>query len=151
MIDRLQESIEKQKQFVADASHELRTPISVIQGYIDLLNRWGKEDREVLEEAIDAIKAETTNMKKLLEELLFLARGDKGEYKFEIENFELSELIAEVYEEMKLIDESRNKETGGAGLGLAIAKWIVDSHSGSIKAKSELNKGTKIIITLPIC
>ena len=48
MIDRLQQSFERQNQFVSDASHELRTPISVIQGYINLLDRWGKEEKAIL-------------------------------------------------------------------------------------------------------
>lgn len=59
--------------FVSDASHELRTPISVLQGYVNMLDRWGKEDEKVLEESIEAIKGETEHMKKLVEQLLFLA------------------------------------------------------------------------------
>lgn len=105
MIDRLQESIEKQKAFVSDASHELRTPISVIQGYIDLLDRWGKSNQEVLDESIEAIKAETINMKKLLEQLLFLARSDREKDGFEKVEFQLDALITEVYRETELIDD----------------------------------------------
>lgn len=73
MLDGLQDSYERQNQFVSDASHELRTPISVIQGYSNLLSRWGKDDRAVLEEAIESIKTEAENMKDLVEKLLFLA------------------------------------------------------------------------------
>jgi len=105
MIDRLQESIEKQKAFVSDASHELRTPISVIQGYIDLLDRWGKSNQEVLDESIEAIKAETINMKKLLEQLLFLARSDREQDGFEKVEFQLDALTTEVYRETELIDD----------------------------------------------
>ncbi|QZY56400.1 ATP-binding protein [Crassaminicella profunda] len=231
MIGRLQESFERQKQFVSDASHELRTPIAVIQGYINLLDRWGKDDREVLEESIDAIKSETENMKRLLEQLLFLARGDNESYKLEKQEFRLSELIEDIIKETKLIDQiheiecfvdqdtwiyadsklikqmlrilmdnsikftpvngkiriasekynnhvvirvedsgigipkedipyifdrfyrsdkSRTKATGGAGLGLSIAKWIVESHNGNIEVESQLEKGTKMIVKLPI-
>ena len=49
MLDRLEVSYESQKQFVSDASHELRTPIAVIQGYADMLGRWGKDDPQVLQ------------------------------------------------------------------------------------------------------
>jgi signal transduction histidine kinase len=56
-----------------DASHELRTPIAVIQGYSDMLARWGKTDQHILEEAIAAIQAESRSMNKLVEQLLFLA------------------------------------------------------------------------------
>ena len=48
MLDRIQSSVEKQNQFVSDASHELRTPISIIQGYANMLDRWGKDDKDVL-------------------------------------------------------------------------------------------------------
>lgn len=106
MLDRIQQAYELQNQFVSDASHELRTPISVIQGYTNLLDRWGKEDKEVLEESITAIKTEAENMKDLIEKLLFLARGDKNTQKVEKENFYINELIDEIVKETKLIDSS---------------------------------------------
>ncbi|WP_406542461.1 sensor histidine kinase [Clostridium ljungdahlii] len=105
MMDRIQSSIEKQNQFVSDASHELRTPISVIQGYANMLDRWGKDDKDVLEESIDAIKSESKSMKDLIEKLLFLARGDKNTEKVEKENFMMNELIDEIVKETKLIDD----------------------------------------------
>jgi signal transduction histidine kinase len=105
MLNRIQRSYEEQKQFVSDASHELRTPISVIQGYANLLSRWGKDDRAVLEESIDAIKTESENMKLLIENLLFLARGDNDREKIEMTNFQLNELIDEVIKETILIDK----------------------------------------------
>ena len=96
-------SFESQSKFVSDASHELRTPISVIQGYISLLDRWGKNDKEILQEAIDTIKNETSSMTNLIEKLLFLARGDSGTLKLEKESFCLNELIDEVIKESKII------------------------------------------------
>lgn len=71
MLDRIERSYNSQKQFVSDASHELRTPISVIRGYTDMLKRWGKDDPEVLDEGITAISQETEGMKDLVESLLF--------------------------------------------------------------------------------
>ena len=57
MLDRIERSYNSQKQFVSDASHELRTPIAVIQGYANMLERWGKTDTSVLDEGITAIYA----------------------------------------------------------------------------------------------
>jgi signal transduction histidine kinase len=107
MIDRLQNAFDKQTQFVSDASHELRTPIAVIQGYANLLDRWGKDDRDALEKSIYAIKLETNNMANLVEKLLFLAKGDSGTKRIEKKEFYLNKLINEVVEESKLIADNR--------------------------------------------
>ena len=56
LLERIRVSYKQQTQFVSDASHELRTPIAVIQGYVNMLDRWGKEDTAILEESIEAIK-----------------------------------------------------------------------------------------------
>ena len=104
MLDRINESYRSQARFVSDASHELRTPISVIQGYANLLDRWGKNDEKTLQESIDAIKDETANMKGLVEQLLFLARGDNNTMALQIERFELSVLAVEVLRETQMID-----------------------------------------------
>lgn len=229
MIDRLQESFNRQIQFVSDASHELRTPIAVIQGYANLLDRWGKDDREALEKSIYAIKFEADNMGNLVERLLFLAKGDSGKQKLEKQEFWLNELINEVVAESRLIasnriitnnnndivkiladqkmikqmlrifiensikftteqgridissrikdkdieitvkdngigipkeevrnvldrfytvDKSRSKDKGGSGLGLSIAKWIVDMHQGFIEVHSDEGKGTTVSVIL---
>ena len=104
MLDRINESYRSQVRFVSDASHELRTPISVIQGYANLLDRWGKNDEKTLQESIDAIKDETANMKGLVEQLLFLARGDNNTMSLQIERFELSALALDVLRETQMID-----------------------------------------------
>lgn len=107
MIDRLQNAFDKQTEFVSNASHELRTPIAVIQGYANLLDRWGKDDRDALEKSIYAIKLETNNMANLVEKLLFLAKGDSGTKRIEKREFYLNKLINEVVEDSKLIADNR--------------------------------------------
>ena len=76
MLDRVNQAYSAQMRFVSDASHELRTPIAVIQGYANLLVRWGKSDPEALDESINAIRDEARSMERLVAQLLFLARGD---------------------------------------------------------------------------
>ncbi|WP_373205467.1 sensor histidine kinase [Clostridium tertium] len=104
LLDRMRESYRQQARFVSDASHELRTPISVIQGYANMLDRWGKDDEEVLEESIAAIKSESENMKNLVEQLLFLARGINGKTQLKFVEFSLNDMMKEVLEESKMID-----------------------------------------------
>lgn len=111
MLDRINESYRSQVRFVSDASHELRTPISVIQGYANLLDRWGKNDEKTLQESIDAIKDETANMKGLVEQLLFLARGDNNTMALQIERFELSVLAVEVLRETQMIDSGHEYDS----------------------------------------
>ncbi|KUO65350.1 MAG: histidine kinase [Gracilibacter sp. BRH_c7a] len=229
MMNRIEDYYNRQKQFVSDASHELRTPIAVVQGYVDMLDRWGKNDREILQESIDAIKNESENMKELIEKLLFLARHDKDTFVFQKEEFSLSEMLLEIAKETHIIDsshkinidiskevpiyadrnrikqairilidnalkytpadgeilislgdegddiaisikdtgvgmtreelrhifdrfyrsdQSRTKEKGGHGLGLAIAKIIILGHGGKIKVKSKVGEGSEFVILL---
>ena len=106
LLDRMRESYRQQARFVSDASHELRTPISVIQGYANMLDRWGKEDEKILNESIVAIKSEAENMKNLVEQLLFLARGINGKTQLNCKEFFLNDMMNEVFEESKMIDEN---------------------------------------------
>ncbi|MDR2421204.1 MAG: HAMP domain-containing histidine kinase [Oscillospiraceae bacterium] len=229
MLDRVNEAYLAQVRFVSDASHELRTPIAVIQGYASLLDRWGKNDEKTLQESIDAIRAEANAMKALVEQLLFLARGESHTIRLCPSDFDLADLAEELAQETRLIDtthefrvlsapapvsadrqlikqaarilidnaikytdpgglvtiraepdgeravfsvtdsgvgvseellpkifdrfvradESRARSSGGAGLGLAIAKWIVSRHGGHMEALSRVGAGTRITISLP--
>lgn len=231
LLARMQESKRQQARFVSDASHELRTPISVIQGYVNMLDRWGKEDENVLQESIEALKHESEHMKELVEQLLFLARGDSGRNTLKLADFDLSEVMKEVWEESVMIDEThryvyeqgspvvlhgdramlkqsirifvqnaakyssegdiiklavqqdgtsalymiqdegigmqdsevvhiferfyradeaRSGNTGGSGLGLSIAKWIVDAHEGRIDVLSRPDFGTRFTVSFPV-
>jgi len=230
MMNRIEQGYKTQQQFVSDASHELRTPIAVIKGYVNMLDRWGKNDKAILEESINAIKNETESMQDLIEKLLFIARSDKQAIAFSKEDFKICELLFEIEKETAMIDskhnfdfkfyddvsiyadrkrikqairifienaikftpqngnikvssyieddyyivkisdsgmgiekkdldkifnrlyraeQSRNRDIGGHGLGLSIAKIIILGHKGKIKVKSTVDKGSEFLILLP--
>ena len=115
MLDRINAAYQSQMRFVSDASHELRTPIAVIQGYANLLSRWGKDDPAVLQESIDAIRSEAESMKELVEKLLFLARGDNDTMRIEMEVLELTALAGEVAREMEMIDQTHDFQARWTG------------------------------------
>ncbi len=94
MLDRLEESFIQQQRFIADASHELRTPITIVRGYADMLESYGAEDAELVEEATAEIKSAAKNMQYLVENLLFLARADQGAQPLNKIPVELNELLA---------------------------------------------------------
>lgn len=75
MMDQLELNYNQQEQFVSNASHELRTPLTVIESYARLLTRRGFDDRDVAEEAVEAILSESVRMKDMIEQLLQLARS----------------------------------------------------------------------------
>ncbi|TYS08321.1 HAMP domain-containing histidine kinase [Bacillus subtilis] len=74
----LKDHYDKQQQFVQDASHELKTPLTIIESYSSLMKRWGAKKPEVLEESIEAIYSEALHMKKLTNQLLTLAKSHEG-------------------------------------------------------------------------
>ncbi|MDI9449771.1 MAG: ATP-binding protein [Limnochordia bacterium] len=126
MLDRINESYRAQARFVSDASHELRTPIAAIQGYVNLLDRWGKYDEKALQESIDAIKEETANMKELVEQLLFLARGDSNRMPLHVERLDLKDVAAAVYKETEMIH-------GGHDFTIEADTVFVEGDAGLIK------------------
>lgn len=226
MIEHLKENFQKQEQFVSDASHELKTPISIMKSYAQLLGRQGKSRPEVFDEAVHAIESEADRMQLLVEQMLLLAKNQEvsersdvnliqiceavqktfaGVYNREIilktachsmlvtgsidqlkqviyillDNalkYSADKVILEIFERDQLaiikvidfgngisaedqtrifdrfyrVDKARNRETGGTGLGLPIAKSIVNVHHGTLALSSEVGKGTTFISTFPL-
>ncbi|GHU63033.1 hypothetical protein AGMMS49983_05620 [Clostridia bacterium] len=110
MLARLEASYVAQAKFVSDASHELRTPIAVIQGYANMLSRWGSEDPDTLLESIEAIRGEAESMRLLVNQLLFLARGDNDTLQFEMVRIDLVPILEEVLREEMMIDDMHEIE-----------------------------------------
>lgn len=96
MLDKIHESFSRQQQFISDASHELRTPVTVINGYAELLKKFGAQDKELLDESIIAIKNESDNLKNFLDSLLFLARADQGNQPLDKLPINLEKILREV-------------------------------------------------------
>ena len=110
LLLRMRSTMRQQSRFVNDASHELRTPIAVIQGYAAMLERWGKTDEKILDEGISAIKNEADHMNYLVEQLLFLARGDSGRTALNKQPVMTDVFLREIYEESLMIDEKHRKQ-----------------------------------------
>ncbi|MDH8677248.1 HAMP domain-containing sensor histidine kinase [Fusibacter bizertensis] len=81
MLQNLEEAFDNQKRFVSDASHELRIPLTIVLGYIDLLKTMGTDDKALLDESLTSIETEATHMKNMVEKLLILARLENNRVK----------------------------------------------------------------------
>ena len=220
------------KEFVADVSHELKTPITSIMGYTDTLLE-GEYDKETQTEFLKVISSEARRMARLVTDLLELSRIDSNTKKIRKESFDLGELAKEcqdklaieikkknhnvecfvtadvppvyadrddiqrvilniltnsikytpdngnikiyvgfvysdayikvidngigipeedlhrIFERFYRVDKARTRELGGTGLGLSIAKEILDKNGGNINIKSEVGKGTEVVIKIP--
>lgn len=224
MIERLDRTFARQKQFVADASHELKTPLTVISSYAGMLKRWGRDDENVRDEAIDAIAKEATRLQSLTKSMLTLAEAEQEDW-LKLEMFDVVQVVDELatmlqttfqrpirvkalskvvrmmgdkdkirqllvilldnaikyskepidisitlmknivkievkdkgmgipekeiphlFERFYRVDGARSRSTGGVGLGLSIAKRIVDLHEGKIDVFSLPELGTTITL-----
>jgi two-component system OmpR family sensor kinase len=90
---RREQALSRQRRFAADASHELRTPLTSISGYAQMLEEWGLRDPQTAREGVAAIRQESERMRRLVEGLLALTRGDEGA-PLEIEDHDLA-VVAE--------------------------------------------------------
>jgi len=99
-IDKLHEDIEKERQidkmrkeFISSVSHELKTPIAIINNYCEGLKEGIADDKETADFYLDIIMEETENMNKLVQSLLFLSRAERGFITYHSERFNIKEII----------------------------------------------------------
>lgn len=98
MIAHLKRNFEKQEVFVSDASHELKTPISIIKGYAELLKRRGKSHPEVFDESVHAIDTEADRMQHLVNQLLDLAKNKQSVVKKELDLVQLTKKVTHTFQ-----------------------------------------------------
>lgn len=234
MLARIEAAFNRVTEFTADASHELRTPISLIRTEAELALRRSRGEEEY-REALRHILLEAERTTSLIEELLALARADSGRETLNIQPIDLRRTLQEVatgwrqvanvrglqfserildaelrvlgdaaalrrvvdvlldnafkytprtgglvslwaeekdgnavisvrdnglgiaeeeqtriFERFYRVDKARNRELGGAGLGLSIAQWIVQQHHGRIVVESVLGAGSIFRVELPL-
>lgn len=235
LMDSLTKSFDQQQQFIEDASHELKTPLTIIHGHLSLLKRWGKDDPEVLERSIQLSLNETNRLIHMVSELLILTRADGADTSMYgppgpirvrpaieeiVENFQtlqpefriltqieleenftlpirknhLQQLLIIVFdnaikhardskkirvdakiedssvklaikdygagipeEDLPLVtnrfyrvDKARSRKEGGNGLGLSIAKRLLDDYGGTLDIHSAYGEWTEVTIRLPL-
>ncbi|MDQ1004044.1 two-component system sensor histidine kinase ArlS [Neobacillus niacini] len=100
MIDLLEVNFDKQKQFVSNASHELKTPLTIIESYASLLKRRGLNEPKLFSESIEAIHSEAIRMKEMTEQLLMLARHHE-QWNIEYNQLNISNLINQTVKAFK--------------------------------------------------
>lgn len=101
MMNRIQEQSKTQISFINNASHELKTPIFVLKGYIDMLSKWGKDDENLLNESLDIMKKETINMQTLVENLLFLAKNKN--INSVLSNVNLNSILIDIIKKLSIV------------------------------------------------
>lgn len=119
---RREEVLAYQRRFAADASHELRTPVTAIRGHSRMLKKWGLEEPKTARRGIDAIEAESERLERLVESLLVLTRGDDGA-PLEADVNDLAVVAAEAVATVKATAGDRVRVEYGGPPGGATARF----------------------------
>ncbi len=111
MLSSLEGAYRLQQRFVADAAHELRAPLTAIQGNIDLIKRHARMTAEERQEALDYLDGEARRLARIVSELLTLARADAGQT-LERRPVELDRVLLDALAEMRPVVEHHQVEVG---------------------------------------
>lgn len=117
LMDQLEVSFRQQKQFVDDASHELRTPITILEGHLNLLDRWGKRDPAILEESLTASLQEVRRLKGLVQGLLALSRAESSTFTNHIEQIRIEPFLTKTLRRMEDLYPEFTFRMKGEGTG----------------------------------
>ncbi|MCA0970559.1 HAMP domain-containing histidine kinase [Halobacillus litoralis] len=224
MMDQLELNYKRQEEFISNASHELKTPLTIIESYSSLLKRRGVKNESLFHESVEAIHSEALRMKDLTQQLLLLAKQEEH-WNLHIEKHAVTELLSSVsnafekaygrevvlevsedavvetdeqklkqllyilmdnarkysdgeirmaasvqedvwqiriidegvgipedklphvFERFYQVSESRNRDAGGYGLGLSLAKDLARALGGEVELQSRVGEGTTAILT----
>lgn len=112
MLERLEVSFTKEKQFASDASHELRTPVAIIMAHAEeIINKLSMVDENInfsFDEYAEIILSESKRMNVIISQLLMLTRGYEGKYPLELETFDLTVVMEEVTHQMEKVATLQN-------------------------------------------
>jgi two-component system OmpR family sensor kinase len=110
LLNRLDQSFERQRRFVADASHELRTPLAILRGEAEVaMSQNGREAEDYLE-SLGILHEETSRLIKIVEDLFTLTRADSGQYLLSPEEVYLEEIVAECAHSARTLAREKNIE-----------------------------------------
>jgi two-component system OmpR family sensor kinase len=110
LLDRLDQSFERQRRFVADASHELRTPLAILRGESEVaMSQQGRTAEDYLE-SLGILHEETSRLIKIVEDLFTLTRADSGQYLLSPEDVYLEEVVAECAHSARTLAREKNIE-----------------------------------------
>lgn len=106
MLDRLQAAFARERQFISDASHELKTPLTVINANAQMLRRWADRDETIRTESLNAIIDESAGLAGMVNGMLLLAKADSGE-QIPKEPLDLNAVVRDVTESARPKAESK--------------------------------------------
>ena len=107
MTQRLEEAVSKQNRFLSDVSHEIKTPVAVIKGYVNMIRRWGYSDPEVFNESVAAIDASVTDITDLINNLLLLDNLQNRRINADFKEVDIAELISKTAQTVRTLRPDR--------------------------------------------
>ncbi len=107
LLDRLNQSFDRQRRFVADASHELRTPVAILCGEAEVTLALEKRTEQEYRESLQILREEAKRLKHIVEDLFTLARADAGQHPLAPTDFYLEELVAECAKNVRTLASAK--------------------------------------------
>lgn len=108
LLSRLERSFQQQRQFMADASHELRTPLAILRGESEVAISNEDRSAEDYRESLSIVHDESRRLTRIVDDLFVLARADSGQFKPQIADVYVDEILADCIRHIRVLAEKRN-------------------------------------------